>query len=95
MTDKKSGDPPAAKPPVPLWYDVRFSQPPPFRVVAALTVETKMTVTAYRDAKGNWRVVGRNDPVNVAWWSDCIPTPLPDPARERDRLANESRPSKA
>lgn len=91
MTENTRSDTPAARPPVPLWYDVRFSQPPAFRVVAALITETKMTVTAYRDAKGNWRTVGRSETVSVAWWADCIPTPLPDPTRERDRLANERR----
>lgn len=89
---KNSSNPPVP-PPVPFWYDVRFSLPPIYRVVAILIAENKMTLTGYLDADRKWRVVGLRDG-HVAWWSDCIPTPLPDPGREHERRANESRPDK-
>lgn len=83
-------NPPAA---VALWYDCRLSLPPKYRVVAALVTETRMTVTAYVDASGGWRLVGAKagQPCNVSWWSDCIPVPLPDPSLDRDRCLNEAR----
>lgn len=78
---------------VAFWYDCRLSLPPKYRVVAALVTETRMAVTAYRDASGAWRLVGRkaDQACNVAWWSDCIPVPLPDPSLDRDRCLNEAR----
>jgi hypothetical protein len=90
MTETNSSSDPPARPAVTLWYDARFSRPPRYKVVAVIIAENNMPLTGYLDDKDAWRVVGLKDG-HVSWWSDCVPTPLPNPRLERERLAHERR----